>query len=83
MSLKRLVTAKHEKLSTAEIRIKKKREDVEQYKHTVFEYGWVDVSAWCYFTSSLRAAEVRVWYKCVARQREENERCGVALCEDQ
>lgn len=38
-SLKRLVTAKHEKLSTAEIRIKKKREDVEQYKHTVFEYG--------------------------------------------
>ncbi|XP_010009226.1 PREDICTED: kinetochore protein Nuf2, partial [Nestor notabilis] len=37
-SLKRLVTAKHEKLSTAEIRIKKKREDVEQYKHTVFEY---------------------------------------------
>ncbi|KFZ66486.1 Kinetochore protein Nuf2, partial [Podiceps cristatus] len=38
MSLKRLVTAKHEKLSTAEIRIKKKREDVEQYKHTVFEY---------------------------------------------
>ncbi|PKU45609.1 kinetochore protein nuf2 [Limosa lapponica baueri] len=38
MSLKRLVTAKHEKLSTAEIRIKKKREDVEQYKRTVFEY---------------------------------------------
>lgn len=37
MSLKRLVTAKHERLSTAEIRIKKKREDVEQYKHTVFE----------------------------------------------
>ncbi|KAM9009476.1 kinetochore protein Nuf2 [Ara ararauna] len=36
--LKRLVTAKHEKLSTAEIRIKKKREDVEQYKDTVFEY---------------------------------------------
>ncbi|NXA49033.1 NUF2 protein, partial [Nothocercus julius] len=38
MSLKRLVTAKQEKLSTTEIRIKKKREDVEQYKHTIFEY---------------------------------------------
>uniref|UniRef100_A0A8C2UHJ2 NUF2 component of NDC80 kinetochore complex n=1 Tax=Coturnix japonica TaxID=93934 RepID=A0A8C2UHJ2_COTJA len=38
MSLKRLVTAKHERLSTADIRIKKKHEDVEQYKHTVFEY---------------------------------------------
>ncbi|XP_009081645.1 PREDICTED: kinetochore protein Nuf2 [Acanthisitta chloris] len=38
MSLKRLVTAKHEKLSTAEIRIKKKREDFEQYKHTVLEH---------------------------------------------
>uniref|UniRef100_A0A8C8R7X5 Kinetochore protein NUF2 n=1 Tax=Pelusios castaneus TaxID=367368 RepID=A0A8C8R7X5_9SAUR len=38
MSLKRLVTAKHEKLSTTEIRIKKKHEDVEQYKRTVFEY---------------------------------------------
>uniref|UniRef100_A0A8C3JP40 Kinetochore protein NUF2 n=1 Tax=Calidris pygmaea TaxID=425635 RepID=A0A8C3JP40_9CHAR len=33
MSLKRLVTAKQKKLSTAEIRIKKKREDVEQYKY--------------------------------------------------
>lgn len=39
MSLKRLVTAKHEKLSTTGIRIKKKHEDVEQYKRTVFEYG--------------------------------------------
>ncbi|KAM6261959.1 kinetochore protein Nuf2 [Porphyrio hochstetteri] len=38
MSLKRLVTAKHEKLSTVDIKIKKKREDVEQYKHTIFEY---------------------------------------------
>ncbi|EMP34523.1 Kinetochore protein Nuf2 [Chelonia mydas] len=38
MSLKRLVNAKREKLSTAEIRIKKKQEDVEQYKRTVFEY---------------------------------------------
>uniref|UniRef100_A0A674IUN1 Kinetochore protein Nuf2 N-terminal domain-containing protein n=1 Tax=Terrapene triunguis TaxID=2587831 RepID=A0A674IUN1_9SAUR len=38
MSLKRLVNAKREKLSTAEIRIKKKHEDVEQYKRTVFEY---------------------------------------------
>ncbi|KAK2543258.1 kinetochore protein Nuf2 [Columba livia] len=38
MSLKRLVTAKHEKLSTLEIRREKKREEVEQYKHTVFEY---------------------------------------------
>ncbi|XP_014798798.1 PREDICTED: kinetochore protein Nuf2 [Calidris pugnax] len=38
MSLKRLVTAKREKLATAEMRIKKKREDVEQYKRTVLEY---------------------------------------------
>ncbi|XP_019357426.1 PREDICTED: kinetochore protein Nuf2 [Gavialis gangeticus] len=38
MSLKRLVTAKHEKLSTTGIRIKKKHEDVEQYKRTVFEH---------------------------------------------
>ncbi|KFQ35358.1 Kinetochore protein Nuf2, partial [Mesitornis unicolor] len=38
MSLKRLVTAKHEKLSTAEIRIKKKLEDFEQNKHSAFEY---------------------------------------------
>ncbi|KAI6064161.1 Kinetochore protein Nuf2 isoform X3 [Aix galericulata] len=38
VSLKRLVTAKHERLSTAEIRIEKKREDVEQYKQSVLEY---------------------------------------------
>ncbi|KAJ7400027.1 kinetochore protein Nuf2 [Pitangus sulphuratus] len=38
MSLKRLVTAKHEALSTVEIKIQKKREDVEQHKCTVLEY---------------------------------------------
>lgn len=40
-----MVTAKHERLSTAEIKIKKMREDVEQHKCTVPEYGEVDVSA--------------------------------------
>ncbi|XP_048169433.1 kinetochore protein Nuf2 [Corvus hawaiiensis] len=38
MSLKRMVTAKHERLSTAEIKIKKMREDVEQHKCTVPEH---------------------------------------------
>ncbi|XP_010000640.1 PREDICTED: kinetochore protein Nuf2 [Chaetura pelagica] len=38
MTLKRLVAAKQQKLAVAELRIKKKREDVEQQKQTVFEY---------------------------------------------
>ncbi|XP_074859076.1 kinetochore protein Nuf2 [Carettochelys insculpta] len=38
MSLKRVVRAKREKLSTTEIRINKKIEEVDQYKHTVFDY---------------------------------------------
>ncbi|XP_040466639.1 kinetochore protein Nuf2 isoform X2 [Falco naumanni] len=45
ISLKRLVTAKREKLSTAEMKITKKREDAEQHKHSVFEYGCIDTSA--------------------------------------
>ncbi|XP_027596473.1 kinetochore protein Nuf2 isoform X1 [Pipra filicauda] len=38
MSLKRLVTAKREALATIELKIQKKREDVEQHKCTVLEY---------------------------------------------
>ncbi|KAL2301491.1 hypothetical protein Nmel_010877 [Mimus melanotis] len=38
MSLKRVVTAKHEKLTTAQIRLKKICEDLEQHKSTVFEH---------------------------------------------
>ncbi|XP_064283669.1 kinetochore protein Nuf2 [Passer domesticus] len=38
MSLKRVVTAKHEKLATAEIQLKKMREDIEQHKCTVLEH---------------------------------------------
>ncbi|NWW29674.1 NUF2 protein, partial [Panurus biarmicus] len=38
MSLKRAVTAKHEKLATAEIQLKKMREDIEQHKCTVLEH---------------------------------------------
>ncbi|XP_054021431.1 kinetochore protein Nuf2 [Dryobates pubescens] len=38
VSLRRLVTAKHEKLSTAEIKMKKKREGIEQYEQTILDY---------------------------------------------
>ncbi|NXU36744.1 NUF2 protein, partial [Drymodes brunneopygia] len=38
MSLKRMVTAKDEKLATAEIQIKKLREDTEQHKRAVLEH---------------------------------------------
>ncbi|NXF23979.1 NUF2 protein, partial [Rhodinocichla rosea] len=38
MSLKRVVTAKHEKLATAEIQLQKMREDIEQHKCTVLEH---------------------------------------------
>lgn len=56
MSLKRLVTAKHEKLATAEIQLKKMREEIEQHNCTALEYGGVDVSACCCCFMSLLCA---------------------------